>query len=133
MIACTLIPRLSLLAAIGERRELLRGPVALAPEPGGSQAIGDASGAAEAFGVRAGPTRLCAHAAAQRSRPRRAPVVVPTANARTFLAGLPVDLLCGHLSTDRTAPGREAEEAGRLVWSLERLGIETLNDLAALP
>jgi protein ImuB len=55
MIACALIPRLSLTSALGDRRrELLAGPVALAPEPGGPQVIGEASGAAEAFGVRAG-------------------------------------------------------------------------------
>src|ERR671918_1524826 len=54
MIACALIPRLSLVAALGERREMVGRPVALAPEPGGPQVIGEASGAAEAFGVRAG-------------------------------------------------------------------------------
>ena len=51
MIACALIPRLSLLAAVSGRAELLRRPVALAPEPGGPQVIGEASGPAEAFGV----------------------------------------------------------------------------------
>jgi protein ImuB len=55
MIACALIPRLSLQAALGEeRRELIGRAIALAPEPGGPQVIGEASGAAEAFGVRAG-------------------------------------------------------------------------------
>ena len=54
MLSCVLIPRLPLLAGVGERRELLGHPVALAPEPGGPQAVGDASGAAEAFGIRAG-------------------------------------------------------------------------------
>ena len=55
MVACALIPRLSLASALGEkRRELLVKPVALAPEPGGPQVIGEASGAAEAFGIRAG-------------------------------------------------------------------------------
>src|SRR5919204_149772 len=54
MVACALIPRLSLLAAAGGRAELLRQPVALAPEPGGAQVIGETSGPAEAFGVRAG-------------------------------------------------------------------------------
>ena len=52
--ACALIPRLSLTSALGERREMLGRPVALAPEPGGPQIVGEASGAAEAFGVRAG-------------------------------------------------------------------------------
>jgi protein ImuB len=55
MIACALIPRLPLVSALGDRRrELLAKPVALAPEPGGPQVIGEPSGAAEAFGVRAG-------------------------------------------------------------------------------
>lgn len=52
--ACALIPRLSLTSALGERREMLGRPVAVAPEPGGPQIVGEASGAAEAFGVRAG-------------------------------------------------------------------------------
>lgn len=51
--ACALIPRLSLRSALGDRAEIGK-PVALAPEPGGPQVIGEASGAAEAFGVRAG-------------------------------------------------------------------------------
>lgn len=54
MVACALIPRLSLKSALGDRRELIGRPVALAPEPGGPQVIGQVSGAAEAFGVRAG-------------------------------------------------------------------------------
>lgn len=54
VIACALIPRLSLTSALADRREMLRGPVALAPDPGGPQVIGEASGPAEAFGVRAG-------------------------------------------------------------------------------
>jgi protein ImuB len=53
-IACALIPRLSLTSALGDRREMIGRPVALAPEPGGPQVVGEASGAAEAFGVRAG-------------------------------------------------------------------------------
>src|SRR5581483_10540964 len=53
-IACALIPKLPLLAAAGGRRELLSRPAALAPEPGEPQAVGDVTGAAEAFGVRAG-------------------------------------------------------------------------------
>ena len=52
--ACALIPRLLLTSALGERREMLGRPVAVAPEPGGPQIVGEASGAAEAFGVRAG-------------------------------------------------------------------------------
>ena len=53
-VVCVLIPRFALIAACGERRELLGQPAALAPEPGGRQVVGDASGAAEAHGVRAG-------------------------------------------------------------------------------
>jgi protein ImuB len=53
-IACALVPRFHLIAAAGEREELLRRPSALAPEPGGEGVVGEASGAAEAFGVRAG-------------------------------------------------------------------------------
>src|SRR4051795_13737568 len=54
VIACALIPRFTLLAVLEGRRELLLRPMALAPEPGGPQVIGEASGPAEAFGVRAG-------------------------------------------------------------------------------
>jgi protein ImuB len=53
-VACVLIPRFHLLAAAADRQDLLSRPVALAPEPGGEQAVGEASGPAEAFGVRAG-------------------------------------------------------------------------------
>src|SRR5688572_4353093 len=53
-VVCVLIPRFDLIAACEGRRELLREPVALAPEPGGRQAVGEVSGAAEAHGVRAG-------------------------------------------------------------------------------
>ena len=54
MIACALIPRFALLATLEGRRELLFRPLALAPEPGGPQVIGEVSGPAEAFGIRAG-------------------------------------------------------------------------------
>jgi protein ImuB len=54
MVGCALIPRLSLVAAMGGRRELLGRPVALAPEPDGPQAVGTTSGAAETFGVKPG-------------------------------------------------------------------------------
>lgn len=54
VIACVLIPRFALLAVLEGRRELLSRPLALAPEPGGPQVVGEASGAAEAFGIRAG-------------------------------------------------------------------------------
>jgi protein ImuB len=54
MIVCVLIPRFALTTAIGDRAELLQSPVALAPEPGGTQQIGEVSLAAEAFGVHPG-------------------------------------------------------------------------------
>jgi protein ImuB len=54
MIACVLIPRFGLVAAAAGRRELLARPVALAPEPGGPQVVGEVSGAAEAFGITEG-------------------------------------------------------------------------------
>jgi protein ImuB len=207
--ACALIPRFALLATLGGRRPLLSQPLALAPEPGGPQVIGEASGAAEAFGVRAGmrlgealarcpelglvppdperaegawenalrrlegigaavepgrpgeaffeatgllglcggslervlrrareaigsgarlgagPTRLCAHAAALRARPRRAPVIVPAGMARGFLASLPVGLLRERLLDEW--------ERADVPEKLERLGVETLGQLAALP
>jgi protein ImuB len=221
VIACALIPRFTLLAVVGGRRELLLRAMALAPEPGGPQVIGEASGPAEAFGVRAGMrlgealarcpelilvppdperaetawedalrrlegigaavepghpgeaffeagglrglygsvegslrrardaigppvrlgagrTRLCAYAAARRARPRRAPVVVPDAMTRAFLAPLPIGLLYERLTSYRAAPRREAEEAARIRSAdmpdkLERLGVENLGQLAALP
>jgi protein ImuB len=54
MIICVLIPRFALTTAVGDRAELLQSPVALAPEPGGAQQIGEVSLAAEAFGVHPG-------------------------------------------------------------------------------
>jgi protein ImuB len=93
-----------------------------------------ALGAGARFG--AAPSRFAAHAAALQARPRRrrgvgpapgAPrsplnaVVVEPANARDFLAPLPVGLL-------RTRPELQA-----LPEVLERLGIRTLGELAALP
>ncbi|MFL5871304.1 MAG: hypothetical protein ACJ75R_09495 [Solirubrobacterales bacterium] len=54
MVACVLIPRLELSSALGDRREMVGRPVALAPEPGGPQVVAEVSGAAETFGVRAG-------------------------------------------------------------------------------
>jgi protein ImuB len=53
-VICALIRRFQLLAAVGGRQAELAGPVAIAPEPGGVQSIGECSGAAEAYGVRAG-------------------------------------------------------------------------------
>jgi len=54
LIVCILIPRFELAVAAGGREALASGPVALAPEPGREQFIGEASAAAEALGVRAG-------------------------------------------------------------------------------
>lgn len=54
VIVCVLIPRFALLAALGDRRALLAEPVALAPEAGGEQYVGEVSAPAEAFGIVAG-------------------------------------------------------------------------------
>lgn len=54
VIVCVLIPRFALTTAIGDRGELLQTPVALAPEPGGVQQVGEVSLAAEAFGIHPG-------------------------------------------------------------------------------
>lgn len=54
MVVCVLIPRFELTVAAGDREELLRAPAALAPEPSREQRVGEASPAAEAFGVRPG-------------------------------------------------------------------------------
>src|SRR5262245_57378963 len=54
VIICLLIPRFELLTAIGGREELLRSPLALAPEPDREQVVGEVSGSAEAHGVHAG-------------------------------------------------------------------------------
>ncbi|MDQ3091593.1 MAG: DNA polymerase Y family protein, partial [Actinomycetota bacterium] len=54
MIVCVLLPRFELVVATRRREGLMGEPVALAPEAGGVQAIGEVSPAAEAFGVRAG-------------------------------------------------------------------------------
>ena len=55
MVVAVLLPRFSLLVALaGGRRELVGTPVALAPELGRAQYIGEISPAAEVHGVRAG-------------------------------------------------------------------------------
>src|SRR2546428_12969526 len=54
LIVCALYPRFALLAALEGRRELLGQAVALAPEPGGGQLVGEASPAAGACGVSPG-------------------------------------------------------------------------------
>jgi protein ImuB len=53
-VTCVLLPRFSLTTASGKRKELLAQPVALAPEPGGRQQVGEVSLAAEAFGIHPG-------------------------------------------------------------------------------
>jgi protein ImuB len=53
-IVCILFPRFELTVAAGNRSELLQAPTALAPEPGGTQQVGEVSLAAEAFGVQPG-------------------------------------------------------------------------------
>jgi protein ImuB len=70
--------------------------------------------------IGAGPARFVALAAAHTARARRPRVVAP-ADARAFLEGQPVDLL-------RHRAGLE-----RLPEQLERLGVATLGELAALP
>jgi protein ImuB len=54
MVVCVLIPRFSLLAALGDRRVLAEEAVVLGPEPGREQVIGEVSPRAETFGVAAG-------------------------------------------------------------------------------
>ena len=54
VIVCALIPRFELSVAAGGREALAAGPVALAPEAGREQFIGEVSAAAETYGVRAG-------------------------------------------------------------------------------
>jgi protein ImuB len=65
------------------------------------------------------PTRFAAHAAARRE------TIVPPPEAGDFLAALPVSTLVGRLEL----PPREA---GSLIETMRRLGIEALGDLAAL-
>ncbi len=115
MLVCALIPRLSLSSALGDRRELLGRPVALAPEPGGPQVIGEASGAAEAYGVRAGmrigealsrcpalgmvaPDPVQAEAAWERSLRSLESIgaaVEPSRPGEAFFAVEPLRALCG--------------------------------------
>jgi protein ImuB len=54
MVVCVSIPRFSLLAALGDRRALAEEAVALGPEAGREQVLGEASPLAETFGVVAG-------------------------------------------------------------------------------
>jgi nucleotidyltransferase/DNA polymerase involved in DNA repair len=54
MVVCVFYPRFELLAGLGDRRALLSEPVALAPEAGREQVVGEVSAAAEAFGLTRG-------------------------------------------------------------------------------
>jgi protein ImuB len=54
MIVCVLLPRFELAVAAGGREALAAAPLALAPEIGREQLVGETSAAAEAHGVRAG-------------------------------------------------------------------------------
>ncbi len=74
-------------------------------------------------GVRlgAGPTRLCALAAALRSRPRRPAAIVSERQARAFLDGLEVGVLRDRMGDEWTGVN--------LVDTLERLGVSTLGEL----
>jgi protein ImuB len=51
MVVCVFYSRFELLAGLGDRRALLSEPVALAPEAGREQVVGEVSAAAEAFGI----------------------------------------------------------------------------------
>jgi protein ImuB len=71
-------------------------------------------------------------------RARRPALVVSDEAARRLLQGLPIHSLRGRLArgasnrADHGASGRAAEEA-TCICSLERLGVRTLGELAALP
>ena len=86
------------------------------------------SAAGPASRLAAGPTRLCALAAAQGVRPRRGRSgvrVVANREARGFLERLPVSVLRNRMEDEWTGIN--------LADTLERLGVRTLGDLAALP
>src|SRR5215210_3600188 len=51
VIVCVLYPRFELLAALGDRSAMLSEPLALAPEAGREQQVGEVSARAEAFGI----------------------------------------------------------------------------------
>lgn len=73
----------------------------------------------------AGPTRLCAHAAARRARARRAAPIVSERDAERFVAGLPIEALRDRL------PDRW--QAASLPETLERLGVGSIGEFASLP
>jgi protein ImuB len=205
MIVCVLMPRFALLAALGDRRALVSDPVALAPEAGREQMVGEVSARAEAYGIARGmrvgealsrcpelrlvppdpegvrglwgevleriesiggapeselagtaffdarglrgihggslegvlaatrrklgrnarlgvaQSRFVAWCAATEARQRQPTVVVEGRRTARFLAPLPVGLL------------RSRHELSGLPETLERLGVRTLGELAALP
>ena len=73
----------------------------------------------------AGPTRLCALAAALRAKRRRRSLIVTGAEANMLLRSLPIAVL-----RDRMG---DVGESASLVETLERLGLRTLGQLADLP
>jgi len=204
MVVCVSILRFSLLAALGDRRALAEEAIALGPEPGCEQVIGEVSPRAETFGVVAGmrvgealsrcpelklvppdpegvrelwkvvlerieaiggapeseragiayfaadgllgihggnldgvlvaaraklgrarlgvaPSRFAAWCAASQTLQRHPTLTVDGRRLARFLEPLPVDLL------------RVRSELGGLPETLERLGVRTLGELAALP
>jgi protein ImuB len=54
VVVCLLFPRFELVVAAGGRQGLLDGPVALAPEPGREQLIGEVSASAQGYGIKPG-------------------------------------------------------------------------------
>lgn len=89
----------------------------------------------------AAPVRFCSYAAAAGMARSgvpdspASPVIVPDGGARRFLAPLPVALLHGRLGGAGAGEDAGADDAriDDLPNELERLGIETLGRLAALP
>jgi len=69
----------------------------------------------------AGPSRFVSYCAGRQARPRRPPPVVEEFQAAAFLVPLPASLL------------RFRPELTALAEALERLGVRTLGELAALP
>ena len=140
-IACALIPRLQLRSALGDRAQQLTKPVALAPEPGGPQVLGEVSGAAEAFGLRAGmrlaeglarcpslvmvaPDPVRAEAAWERSLRRLEAIgaaVEPSRPGEAFFATEPLRGLCGGPEAVLVRARRELGAPARLGAGPNRL------------
>lgn len=135
-VGCVLIPRFSLLAALGDRREMLTEPSALAPDPGAEQAIGEVSGAAEAHGVRAGmalsealarcpglnlvpPDPSRASALWEESLRRLEAIGAEVEPARPGEAFFAIDGLCGLWGPE---PEGVLAKAGRSIGAAVRLG-----------